>query len=547
MGFETSRLNLSSAEFPFLMKDYGRSVILAGTDMHYIRPNKFSGEQADANIGIPQLIFCENVLPIAQGYQSVAYTTPILPKGGTDFDEVFYLRDAEEQRTIFVPAGGACYIYSHATSSWATDPKIVPGGAVPSVANLEGRTFVCFAGANAFWEWNSVTSLLDPVVLIALTATDIQGLCASTGYLIAWTADTVFWSSTIDPVDFTPDVSTGASSEKILSNKGRIIYCRPIDDGFIIYTTQNTIYAFYSGNTQFPWVFKELKGSAGLRTHEHSCEASAENKIFVYSTAGLMKFNRVRSDQTLPAVSEFLGNRIIESYNATTKEIDVTRLTGEFAVKIAFIGERWLVLSYGQSSTLLTHALVYDTGLDRWGKLKIDHVDCFEFFGDAGSATANISWAGLVGSWANQTGAWNAYGAVSTELTETSRPYQTIGFLGKDGKISVVDFRRTTETDQGVLYIGRIQFVRSRNTILLAVEAEGVNTDTELDVLTSLNGSNLDDRVLQAGSRGFMKTIEEEDMSRWQMMSTGKNHTLRFLNNFQLASVQVETRKAGYR
>jgi hypothetical protein len=547
MSFDSVRLNLSSAEFPFLLKSYGRSVIVAGQDTNYVRPNKFSGEQADANIGIPQLIFCENVLPFAQGYQSVGFTTPILPKGGVDFDEAFYLRDSAEARTLFVPAGGACYLYDDSTNAWVSDPKIVPSGAVPSVANLKGRTFVCFAKAAEFYEWNSGTFVLDVVVFTALTVANIEGLCASTGYLLAWTFDTIFWSNTLDPTDFVPNVATGAGSEKILSNKGRIIYVRPIDDGFIVYTTQNTIYAFYSGNIQFPWVFKELKGSAGLRTHEHSCEASAENKIFVYSTAGLMKFNRVRADQTLPVLSEFLSSRKIESYNSTTKTVDTTDLSTEANIKIAFIGERWLVISYGASSSLLTHALVYDTGLDRWGKIRIDHIDCFEFFGDAGSASTNIPWAGLIGSWANQTGAWDDYGAVSSGLSETEHPYQTIGFLGKDGKVSVVDFRRTTTNDVGVLYIGRIQYVRSRNTILLAVEAEGVNENTEMEVLTSLHGSSLADRTLQDGSPGFLKTIEEEDMSRWQMKSSGKNHTLRFRGNFELSSVQVDIRKGAYR
>ena len=71
----TFRLNVNSAQFPFLSKQIGATVIKNPQDTYYVAPNLFSGEVADKNIGIPQLYFCENVMPTGYGFRSVAFTS----------------------------------------------------------------------------------------------------------------------------------------------------------------------------------------------------------------------------------------------------------------------------------------------------------------------------------------------------------------------------------------------------------------------------------------------------------------------------------------
>src|SRR5690349_6013899 len=98
--------------------------------MNYIRPNAFSGAEADKNIGIPQLIYAENVMPTAYGYQSVGFTTPILNTGNLDFDQAFYLRDVTENRTLFVPGVTGTtakrYTYNTSTQIWSSSAKTIP-------------------------------------------------------------------------------------------------------------------------------------------------------------------------------------------------------------------------------------------------------------------------------------------------------------------------------------------------------------------------------------------------------------------------------------
>jgi len=67
------RANLSSAIFPMTLARSGRSVIIPGPDQNFDRRVDPQGEQKTA--GIPQAIYMENVIPTADGYQSVGYRT----------------------------------------------------------------------------------------------------------------------------------------------------------------------------------------------------------------------------------------------------------------------------------------------------------------------------------------------------------------------------------------------------------------------------------------------------------------------------------------
>jgi hypothetical protein len=347
MARQTFRFNLSSSEFPFLSSFYGRSIVYPQQDMHYVRPNAFTGSEADHNIGIPQMIFCENVLPMATGYQSINYSFVYQSNQGAnvvDFDNAFYLRDASENRTLFVPGivGTAMkrYTYDPAANTWNSSAVVLSTGDVSvSVANLKGRTFI-HAEFNAnFYEWTGVWNV---VAIPALVGTNIRGLTSANAYLIAWDYDTIYWSSTTNPVDFVPSLATGAGSEKLLSRKGRIVSCKSIEDGFIIYCEVNTLIAKYSGNIRFPWNIKEIKNSGGISSPTVAANGGDGLNIYVYSTNGLMANGPNTATLNFATVNEFLGFRRIESWNPVTKNIDVVDLTDTPRVKLDFIANRWL-------------------------------------------------------------------------------------------------------------------------------------------------------------------------------------------------------------
>lgn len=555
MSRQTFRLNLGSANFPFLSDFYGETIVYPQQDMHYIRPNNFSGTEADVNIGIPQILFCENVLPASYGYQSIAFDVAIQSTGNSDFDEGLYLRDAGEARTLFVPGvtGTNCkrYTYDQSTNTWNSSAKTIPSGAKCTVATLKHRTFVHAAFDDEFWEWNGAWA---NVTLTGLTPANLLGLVTANNYLIAYDYDTVYWSATGDPTDFIPNLVTGAGSEKPTPVKGRIVICRPIEDGFIIYTTENVVIARYSQNVRFPFIFKEIKNSAGTENPEHTTPAGNDTSYYHYSTDGQMTVGPSKAAQDFATLNEFLAARKIETFNSATNKIDISYLANKPLVKIDFISSRWLVISHG--ATTLTHALIYDVAFKRWGKIKIDHVDCFEFSGNPGTvgSTISLTWAQAVGTWAQQANTWAEYGAIiSGGASSLNVPYRSLAFLRADGQVKVVNFDFANTNDDAILLIGRIQFLRDRLWTISEVRAQAIGRVSginNLEIWSSMDGRSYYSKIIP-----YLKPIAAinanadgaDSAQHWLSLITATSHSLCFKKNFNIDSITARGMNAGKR
>ena len=60
---------LNAADFPFLSVLKGRSVVQPQLDNNVRTTQTFYGTEESANYNIAQLLYCENVLPTAEGLQ----------------------------------------------------------------------------------------------------------------------------------------------------------------------------------------------------------------------------------------------------------------------------------------------------------------------------------------------------------------------------------------------------------------------------------------------------------------------------------------------
>ena len=95
MAAKTVQIPLNAAEFAFSYKAAARSVA-ESTDLAPRMPGAFFGSVANAEFDVPQLLYCENVLPLAGQLFSVGYgtQTAAFSPAVTDFDQAFTLRDA---------------------------------------------------------------------------------------------------------------------------------------------------------------------------------------------------------------------------------------------------------------------------------------------------------------------------------------------------------------------------------------------------------------------------------------------------------------------
>ena len=58
----TYRANLSAKSFPFLSQNWGRTIIVPQYDNTFNRQVTSSAD-VDADVGIPQIYYCHNVMP----------------------------------------------------------------------------------------------------------------------------------------------------------------------------------------------------------------------------------------------------------------------------------------------------------------------------------------------------------------------------------------------------------------------------------------------------------------------------------------------------
>ena len=493
MGQITYRANLSAKSFPFLAKNWGRTVIVPQYDNAFNR-QVTSQEDSDKDIGIPQIYYCHNVMPTQQGFQSVGYETfwkaPNIPAAFVD------IIDSGPGSTLYFGQTDTGAVYINVNAVW-TYLASFPMPYVMTQAVVNGVQYIYLSGIGCY-TYNFTTGLLDPVTLTALVPTAIKGITAAAGYMIAWSAKASYWSSTIDPTDFVPSLISGAGGGQIEASKGDIIFCAAHTLGFIVYTEANVVIALYSGNARYPFNFREIVNSGGVSDAGQITYDARSGGQYVYSTSGLQLVLATQTKTVFPEVTDFLAGQLLEDYDEVLDVFITTEVAGHLLTRLSMVSDRYLILSYGIIS--LTHAVVYDLTTNRWGKLKIPHVACFEYF-------------------------------VPTAIV-TETPRKSMAFLQKDGILKIVSFDVNYVDSSGVICLGKYQFVRARMMQLNEIHLENIPNAaaTQVKLLTALDGKNT------ANSSPVL--LDKSGVYRhYGCRATGVNHSLVVRGAFALDSV----------
>jgi hypothetical protein len=509
MRSQTYRGNLTSAEFPFLSELQGRNVIVGAIDQNFSR-QLASSKNKDRDVGIPQIYYMHNVIPTDAGVCTVAYSQIAKAPADTDatFTDVFFLRDSNENVAYLgITSSGRNYILTDVSIGWVrTIDKSPAAKRFVTTAHVNGQSYVCFGGAGTY-KYNGTTKALDLVNLTGLDPLQILGICASSGYMIAWTATSVKWSSTIDPTDFTPSTVTGAGGASVQEAKAEITFCAPQNGGFVICTKRNVVGVTYTSNAQYPFNFKELGGSGGISNPSMlGFDGNADN-LTAYTTDGLQELSLSSAAIAFPQVTDFLAGSQFEDFDEKTLTLTVDAISTAMVKKVTVISNRYLVISYGK--TRLTHALYYDIGLARWGKLKVNHVDCFE------------------------------YSYPSPDIVDA--PRKSIGFLDNDGTVKIVALSYDTTGSNGVILCGKYQLDRNRYIDMQGIAIESIKAGNNLVVklMTTIDGKNnsrITDPVL---------SIDQGTFRQYRCRAMGMNHTIVLAGAFHAHSLEIQFNDGG--
>lgn len=506
------RANLSAAIFPMTLARAGRSVIVPQADQNFDRRVDPQGEQKSA--GIPQIIYGENILPTADGYQSVGYETganfgPIAPGFNWSIITVNAPFAQAKSVTLAVGVNEVRLVDTGASVPITGTPPVGPLNFV-STATVRG---VCYLHVgNQIYTYTNVgltniTATFTPVGIL----TNLVNICGAFNYLILLKSDgTINWSSTTTPTDFTPSLVSGAGSGAIVGNLGTTLYLRQNPTGFYVYCRGNVINVAYTGNNRYPWRFTPIPDSEGISTDGQIAGDSTDSRNFILSNAGaIYEIAPTSASLIAPELSEVLTRmNYADEFNYTTNTFTVAAtsyfLTG---ARISVVLNRFIFVT----NPVRGIAIVYDISLQRYGRLKVAHSHVIDTDATAGAAARDIV---FVDSAAGIT------------------------------RIMEQDINNSAVSMQGVLVLGKFQYARSRFLCLDEVSIESA----QLSSLVSPSNRNfsvlaiptLDGKTFQT-AQPLYEVIDSSTGAVMSYNSTaeGRNVSLLIKGAFDLTSVEL--------
>jgi len=569
MAVQRFKVALNNARMPLVSTEAQRAVFVPGLDTAPRVGRNFSGNEANVDFNTAQVIFSENVMPTSYGIASTGYNQFVGPTVNTDFDSVFPLRDADENVVLYSPAAGKNYTLIGTTWTNATLQAIY-GVAFVSFSKpladctvtycyVEGFTFICFSelvvtlntGAGNFtrdgsiYWWNPATQQLEAAIItkygnLPFAEGTIAGIGSSNGHLVVYSGIELAWAPyNGGAFDFTPyanNAFTGAGVQTPEDVQGPIRAVIGLPGGFLAFTNRNCIAATYAAqNLNSPWIFREVSGAGGIESYEQATVEGSLGICYALTTAGVQKLSLNQAESVFPEVSDFIAGRYIERVDLG----DLARVEGSTSVdlftKLTAVGNRYIVLSYGTMPDIFTHALVYDIGLERWGKLAVRHRDCFYF--NYGVTSGLYTYIMVPEPY--DTPLLTTYDATTVSNAYISAQ-AAVAFLSDTGKIVIADWSsklRDTQ-DEAVAMIGRIQLTRASNVQFNRVELDGFRQGAAY-VSVSTDGGDIQPAV------PLILVSQSQQTAVYGEMLDGRNITLILAGTFQLSTAVIEATTSG--
>ena len=526
------RITLDSANVPMLSTASGPTVVYVKEGMAKLR-QEVKPTEAPWELTEPQLIFAENIMPIPRGLSSITYSSKVSGiTGVTTFSKAGLYRTSNNAVGYWaVTTTGKLYTSPVTGINW-TERTVGgwPTGWGITVVKINGNTYfyVSFFGCYKFNDDGTISA----IALTGLTPASIKGIAGAVGRLFAYSSTFLHYCSEVDIFDFTPSLVTGAGSTQIQYVRGDILLVEGTSFGLFIYSKENVVSCQETGNIAAPYLFTDVENSAGISDLELVASAPGLDAAYAFGSGGLQLVNVKTATPIFPEISDFIASKVIESYDYSLHKIVKSLFLDRLQVKLSYICSRYFVLSYGVSS--LTHMLVYDLALRRWGKLRRDHVDVFTV-SEALTANQFLTYDEMV---AGMDMAVIPIDETKAQVSALLSNLETFAVMSSNGSISIVDFNvMESSTAEAVSVFGRIQLRRGRDSSLQEVQVEG---------LSNANFSYVGDSVTVKGTSWiapnelYLDNFDEYSMTGVYFGDTvGTNHALHIEGAFDLTGLTI--------
>jgi hypothetical protein len=428
------RANLSASVFPMTLAKAGTSVILPGVDQNFDRRVDAPGDTQRGSVGIPQALYLENVLPTPEGFQSVAFNLstasfPSIPGNPNVvgikavYVEASYRTGPGFPVTVFTRE----IIFTNSTAVYyETSPGIYTYQDIGIIPSSASSIHVAVAGASTYIFVNSTSAVR--VYELILTGTPLADVTNSIiwppnpslpagnrtsiavgayNYLIIVSGKSVYWTLT---KDFTPSLVTGSGNTVVNALKSNATFLRSHQNGFYIFSAANVVFAEYTGNSRYPWKFREVANSGGY-TFQHQVSESQQDVIsYGITNEGIVQgINPAQAENIAPEVSDFLERTTrIEIRQGGNNPTFPENFTLDYKMKctgLYYVLNRYIIVAYeylprnASPETLASQAIVYDTLLKRYGKFNqafnniLDTPRGVKFFNFSGRTVSTLEFA----------------------------------------------------------------------------------------------------------------------------------------------------------
>ena len=512
MADYTFRANLSAPNIPTNPILFGRSVVIKDRDQNY-SPNLASKSDRDKDAGIPQILYAANVLPTDFGFKSVGFFGSQEKCPGTPYI-AFPIRSTTDSATLIHTTEGYLYRLK----------KIAEGTEVPefsyvgtyagtmTYAHVAGTTYIYVGGVGCY-KYNFTTKLLESVTLAGLDPTQVLGITATGGYLLAWSKDAIAWSSLVDPTDMVPSLDTGAGGGSVEGAKGALTVCVSNSYGIYIFTEANCVSAQLSNNARYPFNFREIVGSSGLDNIQSVGYEGNQNSAYAFTSIG---FEQISHNGAKNVWTDLYENGLNTPVITESSPLSYSSGTdGKIKeAKIVTVASRYVCISIkNRAGTIYDQIWVYDLALERWGRIVKDHYEVFE------------------------------------------DEYYNIGIITSDGRYLTVDspfasYGFRVEPDIGYIALGRYQYSRARFTTMQMVVLDNLYSRDLYDEFGNKYGEDVYPEVyLMASLDGKTGTFEQmyRRGSEYLMTRSAINHTILIKGYFDLDSMVVTVSQGGGR
>lgn len=511
----SSRVNTQTSLWPLLSQLQGSTMIDSRGDQTFIPNVNPSDQTGPVDRGNPQIYYCENVMPSTYGLQSINFKTKYPGDPSNKFQKIKLITQSTDGARTYIALDwelAQTVKILQPSGAWAA-PVNAPTGLTQfnqiSVGTVNGVSYICVAYKGVF-TYTQGSNTLNPVTLEGLDSGTIKGIFAANGYLNAYSTTGVNWSATNDPLDFEPSDISGAGGGNVQEARGPIVWVQETSYGAVIYTEANAVSMTYTGNSTFPFNFKDISGSGGIADGDLVAQESTGTQ-YAYTTNGMQTVFHTGAKTVLAYITDFLGGKVFEDFNGATNQLIISTIDSPLRKKITLVNDRYLVVSYGlYQASQFSHALILDIVQTRMGKVKIPHNAAFELK------------------------------ILDPEVGDT--PRESIAFLDETGKISVIDFNILNNQGLGVMIMGKYQYVRSRDLECQSIEIENAHTTGVLEVLLC----PIKQKQITQSYPSYL--LESDDMSRTYSFPTApvtKSFALLFKGSFNILNLVLRVNLHG--